>query len=185
MLRKNFKILLSQIDNLTHLQKQKLVENIRNTTDSCSAKLIENHFDTIKSCPHCESQPFSRWGSSHDLQRYRCKDCQRTFNALTGSSLSRLRYKALWISYTRCLKDGLSIKKSAEICGIDETTAFRWRHRFIKNALVSKHQEMMGIVEADETFFTESYKGNRHLIHRKAKKEENLQNAEKRKECQY
>lgn len=63
--------------------------------------------------------------------------------------------------YSRCLRDSLSVKKSAEICGIDVTIAFRWRHRFMTNTLESKDQEMAGIIEADETFFTESSKGNK------------------------
>jgi len=170
MLRNDFKNLLSQLDNLTHLQKQKLTEKINGNADKNSTQLIESSFDAVKRCPHCESELFSRWGSSNELQRYRCKTCTKTFNALTGSSLSRLRYKELWLTYSRCLTDGLSIKKSANICGIDVTTAFRWRHRFMENTLPNTEQEMTGIVEADETFFTESCKGNKQLTHRKAKK---------------
>jgi len=170
MLRSDFKNFLSQLDNLTHLQKQKLNEKINGNTDKNSTQLIENYFDAVKRCPHCESELFSRWGSSHDLQRYRCKACNKTFNALTGSSLSHLRYKELWITYSRCLKDGLSLEKCATICGIDVTTAFRWRHRFMENTMPNTEREMTGIVEADETFFTESCKGNKQLTHRKAKK---------------
>ncbi len=170
MLRKDFKILLSQLENLTNLQKQRLADALNENAENSSVRLIETHFDEIKNCPHCENQSFLRWGCSHELQRYRCKNCKKTFNALTRSSLSRLRYKKRWITYSRCLRDGLSVKKAAEICGIDITTAFRWRHRFMANALESKDQEMVGIVEADETFFTESSKGNKQLTHRKARK---------------
>ncbi len=170
MLRNDFKSLMSGLENLTHSQKQRLTDELNGSADSNSVDLIEKRFDENKRCPHCEHTIYSRWGTSHGLQRYRCKHCKKTFNALTGSSLSRLRYKALWIRYSRCLRDGLSIKKSAKICGIDITTAFRWRHRFMTNTLVSKDQEMTGIVEADETFFTESCKGNHKITHRKAKK---------------
>ena len=34
-----------------------------------------------------------RWGASGGLPRYRCGECQRTFNPLTGTSLARLRSK--------------------------------------------------------------------------------------------
>ena len=170
MLRNDFKLLLTQLENLTHFQKQKLSDELKGNTDINSVELIETCFDEVKACPHCRSQLFSRWGSSHDLQRYRCKDCKKTFNALTGTSLSRLRHKERWITYSRCLRDGLSVKKSAETCSIDITTSFRWRHRFMENTLESKAQTMVGIVEADETFFTESSKGNKQLTHRKARK---------------
>ena len=49
-----------------------------------------------------------------------------------------------------------------------KNTAFLWRHRFL--ALVAGHQALResGIVEADETFFLESFKGQRE-ISRKAR----------------
>lgn len=56
---------------------------------------------------------------------------------------------------------GLPVRKSAEICGIHRNTAFIWRHKILdalQNA--SKHEKLEGIVEADETFFPISYKGN-------------------------
>ncbi|MCP4282131.1 MAG: IS1595 family transposase, partial [Alteromonas sp.] len=61
------------------------------------------------------------------------------------------------------LIDGLSVRKAAELCGINKNTAFLWRHRFL--ALANTHQPSHeeGIVEADETFFLESFKGQRNL----------------------
>ena len=56
---------------------------------------------------------------------------------------------------------GLPVRKTAEICGIHRNTAFIWRHKILdalQNA--SKYEKLEGIVEADETFFPISYKGN-------------------------
>lgn len=170
MQRKAFKNLLSQLENLTHLQKQKLLTEIKENTSKKSVALIESQFDDIKYCPHCHRKAISRWGKSHDLQRYRCKECKKTFNALTGTSLSRLRRKDLWLQYSQCLNDGASVRKAAEICQIDSATSFRWRHRFLSGSAENKQGKMTGIVEADETFFTESCKGNKHLTERKARK---------------
>jgi len=83
-------------------------------------------------CPHCESTKLVLWGKRNNLQRYRCKDCKRTFNCLTGTPLAHLRHKEQWQEYVQCLKKGLSIRKAAAICGIHPNTAFTWRHRFLK-----------------------------------------------------
>jgi len=65
--------------------------------------------------------------------------------------------------YAQALIDGLSVRKAATLCGVDKNTAFLWRHRFLAliNTRQALHEE--GIVEADETFFLESFKGQRHL----------------------
>lgn len=41
------------------------------------------------------------------------------------------------------------------------TTAFRWRHRWLRAPCTQKETAFTGIVEAEETFFLESYKGSR------------------------
>ena len=103
------------------------------------------------------------WGSSHGLPRYRCSECHRTSNPLTKTPLSKLHHRDIWLKYAQALIDGLSVRKAAKLCGIHKDTAFRWRHRFL--TLIEKHQanHEEGIVEADETFFLESFKGQREL----------------------
>jgi hypothetical protein len=60
--------------------------------------------------------------------------------------------------------------KAAERCGVAVTTAFRWRHRFLKAAALDKPDRLEGIVEADETFILESFKGRRVGLPRAARK---------------
>ena len=40
------------------------------------------------------------------LRRYQCKDCGRTFNALTGTPLSGLHHKERWLSFGASLGEG-------------------------------------------------------------------------------
>ncbi|WP_156993066.1 IS1595 family transposase [Aeromonas fluvialis] len=47
--------------------------------------------------------------------------------------------------------------------GINLKTAFRWRHRFLRYAMTTRARRLAGIVEADEIFVPESFKGRRHL----------------------
>ena len=57
---------------------------------------------------------------------------------------------------------GLSIRKSAAKCGISNATAFYWRHKILGalQNITEIKQKLSGIVEADETFFPLSFKGN-------------------------
>ena len=48
-----------------------------------------------RGCPHCASQDLVLWGHASGLPRYRCGDCRRTFNALTGTAMANLRKKEL------------------------------------------------------------------------------------------
>jgi hypothetical protein len=72
-----------------------------------------------------------------------------------------LHYKDRWMDQAQALTSGESIAKAAERCAIDPTTAFRWRHRFLSALNFDKPASLSGIVEADETFILESFKGKR------------------------
>ena len=50
-------------------------------------------------CPKCRAEKPYKWGVKDGVQRYRCKACKPTFNALTGTQFAKLRKKALWTSY--------------------------------------------------------------------------------------
>jgi len=65
---------------------------------------------------------------------------------------------------------GETIAKAATRCGVDYTTAFRWRHRFLEALNRDKPTRLCGIVEADETFVLESFKGKRRGLPRAARK---------------
>ena len=60
------------------------------------------------------------------------------------------------------MTDGDTVRAAASRCGIAVSTAFRWRHRWLK-ALKSGAGKLAGIVEADETFVLSSRKGERNL----------------------
>ena len=159
--------LLQQLNLLSPSQRQRLHHSLEKNETSTEAFLSVK--GALRHCPHCKSTSLKPWGSSHNLPRYRCASCLKTCNPLTKSPLARLRKRDKWLMYAQALIDGLSVRKSAKQCGIDKNTAFLWRHRFLTliNTHQAQHEE--GIVEADETFFLESFKGQRHLP-RKARK---------------
>ncbi len=123
-----------------------------------------------RGCPHCASQNLGLWGNVSRLPRYRCGDCRRTFNALTGTPMAGLRKKELWADQARALETGEGLVAAANRCGVALTTAFRWRHRFLAASVLDKPKHLTGIVEADETFILESFKGKRSGLSRPARK---------------
>jgi transposase-like protein len=121
-------------------------------------------------CPHCAGREMVGWGRSHGLLRYRCKSCGRTFNTLTKTPMAHLRKKEKWLDHARAMIEGKSLAKTAALCGVHPTTAFRWRHRFLRAPAVNKPRSLRGIVEADETFILESFKGRWSDLPRAARK---------------
>lgn len=114
-------------------------------------------------CPKCGCVHVVRNG--HDRkgnQRYRCLDCNATFSATSNNIVSDTHKsydtRARFID---CMMDGLSVRKTAKKCKIHRNTAFLWRHKIL-DALREMEDDVVldGIVEADETFFHVSYKGN-------------------------
>jgi transposase-like protein len=154
--------LLGQVASLSDSQRGSLLRVLSERSPSEAVRtLLQSKDADQRQCPHCNSGHVVIWGSAHGLPRYRCRNCRRTFNALTGTALARLRHKERWLSFGAALRDALSVRKSAEVCGVAPGTAFRWRHRFLRAAKTNQPAKLGGIVEADETFFRRSYKGSR------------------------
>jgi len=114
-------------------------------------------------CPHCHCPRSHRCGRASGLQRFRCLGCRRSYNALTGTPLARLRKKECWLTYLQCVLDSRTVRQAALVTGVHRTTSFRWRHRFVPAAARERPRQLSAIVEADETYRLESQKGSRRL----------------------
>lgn len=127
-------------------------------------QIFAEHEDQVHQCPHCQNEHFSLWGYTRQgRQRYRCKNCFRTFSTTTGTSLYRLKLADKWLNYAEHLWFSKSLRYVAHMLDINVKTAFKWRHRFLKNPAIRKPSELCGIVEADETFIPESFKGKKQI----------------------
>ena len=152
------------VDELTAAQAQKLVEALRQRGDGDEVqKLLEQKLIDELKCPHCGGVHIHLHGVARGLQRYKCLDCERTFNALTGTPLARLRHRSRWLAFAEQLKLSHSVREAAKQTKIDKSTSFRWRHRFLEAEKQPECRALSGIVEADETFILESFKGQRNL----------------------
>ena len=163
--------LLKSLGQLTHAQRQKVMAELgAGERQAASVAIVEGSIGVKPGCPHCASQHVVRNGAARGLQRYKCRDCRKTFNALTGTPLARLRMKGKWLGQTAVLRDGVTITKAAETLGVARSTAFRWRHRFLALPKTIQAKSLVGIAETDETYFLQSFKGLRKGLTRPARK---------------
>src|SRR3954471_22871568 len=157
----DFAALLHLVERLSLEQRTALGRALAAASGESEAiRLLEEAFLAAPRCPHCAATALQRWGYASGLRRYRCTACRKTFNALTGTSLARLRKKERWLAYGEALAAGMSLTEAAAHCGVRLTTSFRWRHRFLR-APAATREALGGVVEADETFFRRSEKGSR------------------------
>jgi transposase-like protein len=160
--------ILSDINELSDNEKEILLTAIEEVlifgsySFEIESDVKEQRFNKGEVCPHCGKHNICKYGKPQGKQRYFCNSCNKTFSDFTYSPIYNSK-KPLkkWILYAKCMISGYSIRKSAEIVGIDPSTSFYWRHKIldaIRAFLGIGHLE--GIIEADETFFRESFKGN-------------------------
>ncbi len=163
------------LDSLSRLSAEDLLSAkdviAKRSRDVECSLVIKEAEKAMSSCPHCGHDKFSKFGTKDGRQRFRCKspDCMKTFNALTGTPVARLRMAEKHIDHGTAIADRVSVRDSARRLGIAVTTAFRWRHRFLVAGRDSQPPLLSGLVEADETFFLESFKGQRQGLPRPAK----------------
>lgn len=162
---------MSELEGLTGEQRRRVAERVKTLSDHAdSARLIAERLGTPIACAHCGATTVVRFGYSAGHQRYRCKACGRTFQALTGTPVLRLGDRDKWLAYTECLSQGMTIRASARAVGLTVDRAFRWRHRFLELLSEQRPTGLTGVVEADETVFRRSFKGQRKGLPRAAKK---------------
>lgn len=117
----------------------------------------------VEKCRKCGSDKIVKFGKDKNgKQRYKCKCCGTTFTETSYSAISRTRFSEnVWETYIHLLLKGASLEECAFQCGISVRTAFIWRHKIL-NVLQNDQDNriMAGIIEADEKYYSLSFKGN-------------------------
>ena len=127
-------------------------------------------------CPRCNGKAIKKNGSyriNHQIrQRYYCKDCCRTFNDFTGTPMAGTHHPEKWIMALMHMVQGTSLRNIPTTLKINIQTAFYWRHKVLRAlAKVTETQvALSGVVEADETYIQESFKGRRSDLPREPRK---------------
>ena len=158
--------IFSQLDREERLFVIEVLTNNFTTLSQCNSVtdfLTEKRVSKGKVCPICGSIKVVCNGHQKDgKQRYKCKDCGKTF-VITSNSIASGTRKSIdtWGMFVQCMVDGYSLRRCAKKCRIHKNTAFAWRHKILDSLQeVLSSTVLEGIIEADETFFSVSYKGN-------------------------
>lgn len=165
MTKSELKRLQAMLSRLTAGQRLELLRQLEGakSLDEATA-IVEKRSAERPACAKCGAERVVKNGHANGLQRFKCRGCGVTFNALTGTSLARLRHRGKWLGQAEAMADGLSVRKAADRLGVHRTTAFRWRHRWLAVARETKACQLAGVVEADETYHLKSYKGQKALL---------------------
>ena len=140
-----------------------VTNNVDINADNLQDFLTKNRITEECKCVYCSGKHIVKNGTRKDgVQTYICRDCGKSFSASSNSITSRTRKKiSIWAKYLKCMIDKKTLNESADECGISLRTAFVWRHKILDAIKeVAEKTYLKGVVEADETFFNVSYKGN-------------------------
>lgn len=159
---RRMKRLVAQLGELTATQRRELLQRLQAAPQHEQVlQMVESRLDGPRQCPHCQGVKLVRNGHADGLQRYKCRGCSRTFNALSATPLARLRLKDKWLQQAEVLCQGLIVRLAAAQLQVAPSTAFRWRHRFLRLAQQAKPGSLGGVVEVDQTYQLRSFKGQK------------------------
>ena len=154
---------LKKVPSLTQRQRAQLLDVLRPAIGFERVCAAISEAKPRPCCPACQAEHPYRHGLDRGIQRYRCRACRKTFNALSGTPLSRLRQRAKWLDYLDKMLETKSVRAAAKAVDVHRNTSFRWRHRFLYLTKHDRAERLAGIAEADEMFLLESQKGSRTL----------------------
>lgn len=120
--------------------------------------------DENRLCPICGSDGTVKNGRDRrNMQRFICRspNCRHSFTALTNTFLSGMHMLDKCVDFAQSLVDHRSLDWVHEHLGISRKTGFAWRIRFLGSAAELPADPLGGIIEADEAFFLDSFKGSR------------------------
>lgn len=125
-------------------------------------RCAEQRFADGLVCPHCCKKNIVKFGKTRGKQRFRCKDCGKTFTPLTKTIFADSKLSlSVWLRYADCMSQQMTLRETAKELGTCLKTSFFMRHKIL--SAVKTHigiDQLSGVIEMDETFFAESFKGN-------------------------
>lgn len=114
-------------------------------------------------CPHCHTDDIYGHGRYKGRRRYKCKQCNKTFNDYTGTAISGIKKVEKFQEYIVLTLESLSIRKAAAELEINMRTIFDWRHKLLSSLATMNGNAFSGIVECDDKQFNINEKGSRKL----------------------
>lgn len=108
-------------------------------------------------CHYCKSENCIKFGTTQNKQRYRCKDCGKTFILNKVSTQIVLTAKERNKLINQLLKNNkITIANIEDNCNLSKhrLTLYSWRHKIFSE--IAKFQDeivLEGQIQIDETYF--------------------------------
>ena len=130
-------------------------------SETSAADLLEQvRWRDSRQCPRCRSESVIKYGSYRAFQRYRCKDCDRTFNDKTGTIFAhaKIALTEWFFAIYGFLRFNMSIRQLEAELDVSYRTLRQRIERFAR-ALDAPSLSLSGPVEIDEVYVTAGKKG--------------------------
>lgn len=154
------------VEDITSTQlfiKEKYKDNFRKKHPKLNDTNEADLFNSIKidSCPYCSNTNFVKSGKTKNkVQRYICKDCNRTFTPVTGTIFENHKISVTeWIEFCLDIINYGSIALTSKVNKNGVNTSIYWLHKLF--LILEDYQDnivLKGNVYLDETFYSVIYR---------------------------
>ena len=127
-------------------------------------------------CTSCDSSNVAKRGfdeTQEERQRYRCRDCQREFDDLTGTIFAGHHQPLrVWILCLYFMGLNLSNAQIAKELELDPDSTHEMA-TLLRNGILAKEPKvtLSGEVECDEVYIVAGHKGNPEAVKKKTEKD--------------
>lgn len=145
-------------------QDEQLIKMNKHIDDILKNKIYENR--KISCCPRCNSKYYIKYGFFKSIQRYKCKNCNKTFSRTTNTLWSYSKKEAIkWIEFNELFIERKSLRFCAKKLNIALVTAFYWRHKLLNALKLYDDKKLLrNKVVIGKRFIKENFKGSRKIL---------------------
>ena len=150
-------------DELSELLSRLEIEKSRRAQPEDTKELTVKD-GNIVACPHCGSVDIKKHGKKDNRQRYRCKDCGKTFIETSNTILYRSKLTTVqWKKLIEGIIQHLSLSQIAESIGISTSAVWYNRQKILDcmKSMFPDQDSFTDIAEIDEYEVHMSFRGKR------------------------
>ena len=119
----------------------------------------------IKECPNCNGKSYIKFGKYKGIQRYKCKECDKTFSKTTKALWSYSKKQPeKWVKFMELFFQKSTLRECSKILEINIRTAFIWRHKVMQTMITEIiPAKLEGKVFITKAMQKENFKGCRNI----------------------
>ena len=155
----SYRKMFSLLEQSEDFYEVKIIERIKDDYDRFHKHdfiMFEEMISTDNiQCPRCGSSKYISHGrDKNGTKRYRCKECSKTFNAISNSLFfsSKVNIKA-WFAFLESLLSGTSVRAACIVAKVSYVTGSEWLNKIFMSLKYYQDE----IVLDKEVFIDETY----------------------------